>query len=112
MPRRTRVAREERAKAAKDKDLRFGEKLQRLPQLIWKALPGSQSMFIQSPIREVCFAGTRGPGKTDAALMCFAQYCGAGFGDYWRGVIFRREYKHLDDLISKSKRWFFRSAQK
>jgi hypothetical protein len=44
--------------------------------------------------------------------MGFAQYCGMGYGDYWRGVIFRRNYKHLDDIISKSKRWFKQSAQK
>jgi hypothetical protein len=82
------------------------------PRPVWQALPGSQSLFLQSPIREVCFAGTRGPGKTDAMLMAFAQYCGRGYGDYWRGVIFRRNYKHLDDIIAKSKRWFNRSAQK
>lgn len=84
----------------------------RIIRPVWEALPGSQSLFLQSPIREVCFAGTRGPGKTDAMLMSFAQYCGRGYGDYWRGVIFRRNYKHLDDIISKSKRWFNRSAQK
>ena len=78
---------------------------------IWKALPGSQSLFLSSPVREVCFAGSRGPGKTDAMLMSFAQYCGRGYGDYFRGVIFRRNYKHLDDIISKSKRWFNKSAQ-
>jgi hypothetical protein len=81
-------------------------------QPVWQALPGSQSLFISAPIREVCFAGTRGPGKTDAMLMAFAQYCGRGYGDYWRGVIFRREYKHLDDIVAKSKRWFYRSALK
>lgn len=79
---------------------------------VWKALPGSQSLFLQCPIREVCFAGTRGPGKTDSMLFAFAQHCGRGYGDYWRGVIFRRNYKHLDDIIAKSKRWFNRSAQK
>jgi len=78
---------------------------------VWRALPGSQTMFLSCPIREACFAGTRGPGKTDSMLMSFAQYCGLGYGDYWRGVIFRRNYKHLDDIISKSKRWFNRSAQ-
>lgn len=78
---------------------------------IWKALPGSQSLFLSSPVREVCFAGSRGPGKTDAMLMAFAQYCGRGYGDYYRGIIFRRNYKHLDDIISKSKRWFNKSAQ-
>ena len=48
--------------------------------------------------------------NTDAMLMSFAQYCGRGYGDYFRGVIFRRNYKHLDDIIAKSKRWFNRSA--
>lgn len=31
---------------------------------------------------------------------------GLGYGRFWRGVIFDREYKNLDDLISKSLRWF------
>ena len=79
---------------------------------VWKALAGSQSLFINCPISEACLSGTRGGGKTDAMLMSFAQYCGRGYGDFWRGIIFRRNYKHLDDIISKSKRWFNRSAQK
>ncbi len=40
--------------------------------------------------------------------MSFAQHCGKGYGEHWRGVIFRKEYKHLDDIITKSKRWFNR----
>ncbi|GAD20949.1 hypothetical protein AVS7_00710 [Acidovorax sp. MR-S7] len=73
---------------------------------VWQAQPGSQDLFLQCPLREVCYSGTRGPGKTDAMLMAFAQHCGKGYGIHWRGVIFRREYKHLDDIITKSKRWF------
>lgn len=73
---------------------------------VWQAQPGSQSLFLQCPYREVCYSGTRGPGKTDALLMSFAQHCGKGYGMHWRGVIFRKEYKHLDDIITKSKRWF------
>ena len=46
--------------------------------------------------------------NTDATLMSFVQHCGKGYGSHWRGVIFRREYKHLDDIITKSKRWFNR----
>ena len=90
----------------------FGKQAQAPKQYaVWQALPGSQSLFLSSPVREVCFAGSRGPGKTDAMLMSFAQYCGRGYGDYFRGVIFRRNYKHLDDIIAKSKRWFNKSAQ-
>lgn len=73
---------------------------------VWEAQPGSQSLFLRCPLREVCYSGTRGPGKTDALLMSFAQHCGKGYGMHWRGVIFRKEYKHLDDIITKSKRWF------
>jgi hypothetical protein len=36
----------------------------------------------------------------------FAQNVGVGYGSYWRGVIFDRKYKNLDDLIIKSKRIF------
>lgn len=38
--------------------------------------------------------------------MRFHRHVGAGYGPFWRGIIFDREYKNLDDLISKSKRWF------
>ena len=44
--------------------------------------------------------------NTDAILMAFAKECGKGYGMHWRGIIFRKEYKHLDDIVSKSKRWF------
>lgn len=52
------------------------------------------------------YHGSRGPGKTDAQLMRFRRHVGQGFGRHWRGVIFDREYKNLDDLVSKSMRWF------
>lgn len=38
--------------------------------------------------------------------MRFRRWVGQGFGKHWRGVIFDREYKNLDDLVSKSMRWF------
>ena len=44
--------------------------------------------------------------NTDAQLMRFFSRVGQGYGKYWRGVIFDREYKNLDDLIAKSERWF------
>lgn len=50
--------------------------------------------------------GTRGGGKTDVQLMMFRSQVGKGYGQYWRGIIFDREYKMLDDLVSKSRRWF------
>lgn len=39
--------------------------------------------------------------------MFFRKHVGLGYGKFWRGIIFDREYKMLDDLVSKSKRWFY-----
>jgi hypothetical protein len=72
----------------------------------WEALPGSQARFVGARADHLLYTGTRGPGKTDAQLYRFRRWVGLGYGPYWRGVIFDREYKNLDDIISKSKRWF------
>lgn len=58
------------------------------------------------PADEILFHGTRGPGKTDAQLMRFRARVGIGYKEFWRGIIFDREYKNLDDLVSKSQRWY------
>lgn len=75
-------------------------------RVVWAPLPGGQQAFLSCPVYEVLFEGTRGPGKTDALLMDFAQHCGQGFGADWRGVIFRQSYPQLTDIIAKSKKWF------
>lgn len=76
------------------------------PRVVWKPLPGSQTLAMTCPCNFILFEGTRGPGKTDSQLMKFRRYVGLGYGRFWRGVIFDREYKNLDDLVSKSLRWF------
>ena len=73
---------------------------------VWEPLAGSQHLAIGCPCNHILYEGTRGPGKTDAQLMYFRRFVGIGYGQFWRGVIFDREYKNLDDLVSKSKRWF------
>lgn len=72
----------------------------------WKALEGSQTAFLNSPYRETLLHGSRGGGKTECAVMSYAKHVGKGYGERWRGVIFRRKYKDLEDVISKSKRLF------
>lgn len=74
--------------------------------VVWSPLAGSQTLAMGCPADIVLFHGTRGPGKTDWQLMKFRQMVGQGYGRFWRGIIFDREYKNLDDLISKSMRWF------
>lgn len=83
----------------------------------WAPQPGSQELFLQCPVFETLYEGTRGPGKTDALLMDFAQHTGpkrvsvdgvqlSGWGPEWRGILFRQTYPQLSDFISKSKKWF------
>lgn len=75
-------------------------------RIVWRPLPGSQTLAMSCPAQVILYHGSRGPGKTDAQLMRFRRWVGQGFGRHWRGVIFDREYKNLDDLVSKSMRWF------
>jgi len=82
------------------------EAKQATPVKIWKPLEGSQALAICCPANHILYEGTRGPGKTDSQIMYFRRFVGKGYGQFWRGVIYDREYKNLDDLIAKSRRWF------
>lgn len=73
---------------------------------IWCAQEGSQALFLSSPIFETLYEGTRGPGKTDALLADFCQHVGQGYGNAWRGILFRETYPQLSDVVAKSKAWF------
>lgn len=73
--------------------------------VIWAPQPGSQTAFLTCPFPEVLYEGTRGPGKTDALIMSFCQFVGRGFGEAWRGILFRETYKQLVDVINKSRKW-------
>lgn len=76
-------------------------------EAVWSPIPGSsQELAINSRAHVTLFTGARGPGKTDTQLMRFRRNVGKGYGAFWRGVIFDREYKNLDDLVNKSRRWF------
>lgn len=77
--------------------------------IVWQPIPrSSQALALDTRCHHTLYTGARGPGKTDTQLMRFRRRVGLGYGGYWRGVIFDREYKNLDDLVNKSKRWFSR----
>ena len=61
----------------------------RTEPVVWAPQPGSQEAFLSCPLTEVLYEGTRGPGKTDALIMDFCQDVGKGWGEEWRGIIFR-----------------------
>ena len=79
--------------------------------IIWEAQKGGQKLFLNCPLTvwERFYGGTRGSGKTDALLIAYAQYTGLGFGPDWRGIIFRKTYPELADLVAKSKKWFYQA---
>lgn len=78
-----------------------------IPDVAWKPIPkSSQALALDSRAHHTLYCGSRGPGKTDTQLMKFRRYVGKGYGPFWRGIILDREYKNLDDIVSKSKRWF------
>ena len=72
--------------------------------IAWQPFPGGQQLFLSCPLWELLGEGDRGGGKTETLLMDFCQHVGQGFGSWWAGILFRREYKHLDDLVKKSQR--------
>ena len=72
----------------------------------WMPLPGSQHLFLSCPVFEVLYEGTRGPGKTLALLMDFAREVGKGHGKAWRGILFRRTFGDLDDVVRKIEAFF------
>ncbi len=39
-------------------------------------------------------------------VMDFAQHVGKGFREAWRGILFRRTYKQLADVVTRTKKWY------
>jgi hypothetical protein len=76
--------------------------------IIWAPQQGAQITALTCPLFEMMMEGDRGGGKTDTFLMDFAQHVGQGYGEAWRGILFRRTYKELGDIIAKSKKWFWK----
>lgn len=74
--------------------------------VIWQPQAGSQQWFLSCSCYEALLSGPRGTGKTDVLLMDFARDCGVGWGSYWFGMIFRKTYRQLTDVVAKSRRWY------
>ncbi len=78
------------------------------PDVVWRPLPGSQCIAIDSRCDHTLYEGARGPGKTLTQLMRFLRHVGKGYGQFWRGVIFDLEFDNLGGLVAESKKWFGR----
>lgn len=69
----------------------------------WRAQPGPQLTAIQRPwVPELLFGGAAGGGKTAFMLGDFAQDVPTEAGPWWHGVLFRRTYPQLEEVIKQS----------
>jgi hypothetical protein len=76
------------------------------PKVVWQPQGTCQPLTLSCRCNEILVHGSRGGGKSDCQLAYYRQFVGIGYGPFWRGVIFDREYKNLDDLVAKSLKWF------
>ncbi len=75
-------------------------------RVAWSPHEGSQERFMSCPFEEALLHGTRGGGKTDVLLMSYGQHVGRGHEHAWRGILFRKTYPQLADVVAKSEKWF------
>jgi len=77
----------------------------------WRAQTGPQLTAIQHDlIDELLYGGAVFGGKSDYLLGDFAQDVPRPYGKHWHGILFRKTYPQLEELISRSKEiyppWF------
>lgn len=73
---------------------------------IWEPQEGPQALAIGAPfINELLFGGARGGGKSDFLLGDFLQ--DIHLGPVWRGIIFRKSFPELEELIVRAKEIFY-----
>ena len=78
-----------------------GEQEEIPERIIWQPQP-QQAKALACPAFETFFGGAKGGGKSDFLLGDYA----AGieeWGKAWKGIIFRRQFKELDEIIDRSK---------
>ncbi len=68
---------------------------------VWTPQP-RQAEALACPAFEMFFGGAKGGGKSDFLLGDFLQFA-PEWGEAWRGIIFRRSYKELDELLTRAK---------
>lgn len=78
------------------------------PEVVWQPIPGTSQQFaLDTRCNHTLYHGARGPGKTITQLMRFRRRVGIGYGEFWRGLVLDTEYKHLADIVTQSKRFFY-----
>lgn len=73
--------------------------------LVWRPQAGPQALLIACPADDILFGGARGGGKTDALLGDAGIYSQA-YAPYFRGLLIRRTYDELDEVVARSQDLF------
>lgn len=69
----------------------------------WVPQEGPQQFAIERPwIEELLYGGAVGGGKTDYLLGDFAQDVPTVCGPHWSGILFRRTYPQLQDIVKRA----------
>jgi hypothetical protein len=76
-------------------------------KVIWQPNKGSQELALSCPANMILYHGTRGNGKTDCQIMRFRRTVSQGYGKFWRGLIVDTQLSSLDDIIAKTKKYFY-----
>lgn len=95
--------------------LHFGRKhssvsslmLSQKQRIISQAIPGLQSLAVQTRADQTLYCGTRGCGKTAAQLLFFRSQVGRGWGERYIGILLDTEYKALEDIKAQGKKLFY-----
>lgn len=70
-------------------------------RIIWEPQP-RQAEAISCPAFELFFGGAKGGGKSDFLIGDFlSDY--EEWGEAWKGIVFRRTYKELDEFLTRTK---------
>lgn len=71
--------------------------------IVWQPQEGPQlEAILATWCEELFFGGARGGGKSDFLLGDYAQDIN-NYAENWKGILFRKSYKELEDLVSRSK---------
>lgn len=71
------------------------------PRVLWAPQPGPQTALLSCPADDVLYGGARGGGKTDALIGDWVSHADR-YGRGARGVIFRRSYPELEEILTRS----------
>lgn len=74
-------------------------------EVVWRPQPGPQTALVTCPYPEILYGGARGGGKTDGCLGAWLYHANK-YGEYARGIFFRRRFKQLEHVQDRCSQLF------